>query len=61
MAVSDIVQVPGAQFEETLAPASRDLLREGNFIGGSYTRSPHQASNMRGLGGVGNDQSRRVG
>ena len=28
MAVGDIVPVPGAQFEETLASASPDLLRE---------------------------------
>ena len=28
MAVSDIVPVPGARFEETLASASPDLLRE---------------------------------
>ena len=28
MAVGDIVPVPGAQFEETLASASPDVLRE---------------------------------
>ncbi len=63
MAVSDIVPVPGAQFEETLASASPDLLREmikgfaqrmmdaevGQLCGASYGEvSPDRVNSRNG-------------
>ncbi|HYZ56831.1 MAG TPA: hypothetical protein VE733_25500 [Streptosporangiaceae bacterium] len=42
MAAGDIVPVPGAQFEETLAAASPDMLRE--MIRAARLRGPCQTA-----------------